>query len=106
MIIKEMVQIPYLNCERMLHIYVPDVKKQEQFPVLYMFDGHNLFYDVDATYGKSWGIKDYLENNASQTLADKINNGVQIEKDGKTLINKKDLESFMKYASQEAQKTI
>ena len=28
-------------------------------------------------------IKQYLEENASDTLADKINNGVQIEKDGK-----------------------
>ena len=49
-------------------------------------------------------IKAYLEKNASETLADKINNGVQIEKDGKQLINKKDLESFMKYACKEAKK--
>ena len=26
-----------------------------------MFDGHNLFYDHDATYGKSWGIRETLE---------------------------------------------
>ena len=26
-------------------------------PVLYMFDGHNVFFDEDATYGKSWGMK-------------------------------------------------
>ncbi|MFR9255505.1 MAG: hypothetical protein ACLVJ6_08395 [Merdibacter sp.] len=26
-----------------------------------MFDGHNLFVDEEATYGKSWGLKDYLE---------------------------------------------
>lgn len=26
-----------------------------------MFDGHNVFFDSDATYGKSWGMKDYLE---------------------------------------------
>ena len=32
-------------------------------------------------------IKLYLEENVSQTLADKINNGVSIEKDGKPLIN-------------------
>ena len=47
-------------------------------------------------------IKEYLENNASDVLADKINNGVRIEKDGKTLINKKDLDGFMKYAYEEA----
>lgn len=50
-------------------------------------------------------ILTYLQENASQTLADKINNGVKIIKDGKTLINKKDLKSFMSYASSEAKKT-
>lgn len=49
-------------------------------------------------------IKKYLEENASETLADKINNGVRIEKDGKTLINKKTLDGFMKYATDEARK--
>jgi predicted alpha/beta superfamily hydrolase len=29
---------------------------------MYFFDGHNLFSDEDATYGKSWGLKDFLEN--------------------------------------------
>ena len=28
---------------------------------MYFFDGHNLFFDEDATYGKSWGLKDFLE---------------------------------------------
>ncbi|MBO5908872.1 MAG: hypothetical protein J6Q67_03700 [Clostridia bacterium] len=49
-------------------------------------------------------IKTYLEENASEILADKINNGVEVEKDGKTLINKKTLSGFMKYASGEAKK--
>ena len=49
-------------------------------------------------------VKAYLEENASEVLAGKINNGVRIEKDGKTLINKKTLDGFMKYASSEARK--
>ena len=49
-------------------------------------------------------VKQYLEENASEILADKINNGVAIEKDGKTLINRKSLEGFMKYATEEARK--
>ncbi len=49
-------------------------------------------------------VKQYLENNASQTLAEKINNGTPLEKDGKILTNKKTLDSFMKYASDEARK--
>ena len=39
-------------------------------------------------------IKQYLEEHVSEVLADKINNGVQIEKDNKQLINKKDLSGF------------
>ena len=49
-------------------------------------------------------ILEYLQNNASETLADKINNGTPFEKDGKQLINKKTLDDFMKYACDEARK--
>ena len=49
-------------------------------------------------------VKEYLENNASAALTEKINNGTVIEKDGKTLKNKKTLDGFMKYASDEARK--
>lgn len=61
MLIKEEILIPYLKKKRMLHIFLPDNrKKDERFPVFYMFDGHNLFLDEDATYGKSWGLLDYF----------------------------------------------
>lgn len=49
-------------------------------------------------------IKVYLENNVSEILADKINNGVQITKNEKILTNKKTLSGFMKHASEEARK--
>ena len=49
-------------------------------------------------------VKAFLEQNASDTLADKINNGAIILKDGHTLVNRKTLDGFMSYASQEAQK--
>ena len=49
-------------------------------------------------------VKAYLEENASATLAEKINNGTPFEKDGKTFISKKTLDGFMKYASGEAKK--
>ena len=49
-------------------------------------------------------ILEYLQNNASETLAEKINNGTPFEKDGKPLINKKTLAGFMKYACDEARK--
>ncbi len=47
--------------KRKVYVYVPDM--EGNFPVLYMFDGHNLFNDDEATYGKSWGMKDYLDAN-------------------------------------------
>ena len=47
-------------------------------------------------------IKDYLEQNVSAVLAEKINNGVKIEKDGKPFINKKTLSQFWAYASKKA----
>lgn len=46
----------------------------------------------------------YLQENASNVLTEKINNGTPIEKDGKTLINKKTLDGFMKFACEEARK--
>ena len=47
-------------------------------------------------------ILNYLQNNASENLADKINNGTPFEKDGNPLLNKKTLSGFMKYACDEA----
>ena len=49
-------------------------------------------------------ILEYLQNNVSESLADKVNNGTPFEKDGKRLINKKALSDFMKYACDEARK--
>lgn len=46
----------------------------------------------------------YLQENASETLAEKINNGTPFEKDRKPLTNLKTLSGFMKYACEEARK--
>lgn len=50
--------------ERKAYLYLPDRYEREpgrRYPVLYMFDGHNVFFDLDATYGKSWGLGEYLD---------------------------------------------
>ena len=60
--------------------------------------------NLKATTKPQEVIKAFLEQNASDVLADKINNGVLIHQDGKTLINKKTLDGFMDYATSEAQK--
>ena len=48
---------------RPLHIYLPDdyEETEQRYPVTYFFDGHNLFFDSDATYGKCWGLKEYMD---------------------------------------------
>ena len=48
---------------RPLHIWLPDSydHSEERYPVMYFFDGHNLSLNEDATYGKSWGLKEFLE---------------------------------------------
>jgi len=51
-------------------------------------------------------LKDYLEHNASEVLADKINNGVRVIKDNKQLISRKDLKTFMDYACKQAQEKV
>lgn len=60
------VTIPALtgDAERRAYIYLPDFLQTDpnlRLPVLYMFDGHNLFFDEEATYGKSWGMLEYME---------------------------------------------
>lgn len=49
---------------RRAYVYLPesyDYDPSKRYPVLYMFDGHNLFFDSHATYGKSWGMKEYMD---------------------------------------------
>ena len=60
--------------------------------------------NLEATSREHEIVKAYLEDNASETLAEKINNGTPIEKDGKQLINRKTLDGFMLYACAEARK--
>ena len=47
---------------RTLHIWLPREYDwtDERYPVMYFFDGHNMFFDQDATYGKSWGFYEFL----------------------------------------------
>lgn len=56
---------------RRAYVYVPDWvagATDTRLPVLYMFDGHNLFDDNEATYGKSWGLLRYLEETGAPLI--------------------------------------
>ena len=60
--------------------------------------------NLTATTTEEKVLKEYLEQTVSEVLAEKINNGVPVEKDGKKLVSRKTLASFMKYATDEARK--
>ncbi len=60
--------------------------------------------NLEAQGTEQQAVLSYLQENVSEVLADKINNGVFILKDGKRLLNKKDLNGFMRYACDEARK--
>lgn len=67
------VTIPELTGDepRRAYIYLPESYLHEpdrRYPVLYMFDGHNVFFDEDATYGKSWGMGEYMEYSETELI--------------------------------------
>lgn len=55
---------PLSQKDRKIFIYLPNSyqKSRKKYPVLYMFDGQNIFFDYYATYGKSWNMKEILDN--------------------------------------------
>ena len=63
MVIKDTIWYAPAAEPRGLHIYLPDNydSTDERYPVTYFWDGHNLFYDSDATFGKSWGLREFLD---------------------------------------------
>ena len=64
MIIQRNMYYPPAGADRRLHIWLPDnyYDTDERYPVMYFFDGHNLFYDSDATYGKCWGLREFMDH--------------------------------------------
>ncbi len=50
--------------ERNVYVHLPEnyYETEERYPVMYMYDGHNLFEDRTATYGKSWGLEEFLNS--------------------------------------------
>lgn len=73
MVKKWNVTIPKLTGheERRAYLYLPASYRyhvEKRYPVLYMFDGHNVFFDEDATYGKCWGMKEYMDYTRTQMI--------------------------------------
>lgn len=87
------ITIPELTGDetRRAYVYLPEsyVKAQEdknveprRYPVLYMFDGHNVFYDDHATYGKSWGMKEFMDETKTELIivAVECNHGMHYDR--------------------------
>ncbi len=73
MVIKWNITIPKLSgdAQRRVYVYLPssyDTEPDWRYPVMYMFDGHNVFFDEDATYGKSWGMNRYMEESGKELI--------------------------------------
>lgn len=73
MVTKWEITIPELTGTetRNVYLYLPEsyaYDLEKRYPVLYMFDGHNVFFDSDATYGKSWGMKEYMDYTNTQMI--------------------------------------
>ncbi len=73
MVKKWNVMIPKLSGDkpRRAYLYLPESYEKEpekRYPVMYMFDGHNVFFDEDATFGKSWNMAKYLEDTKKELI--------------------------------------
>lgn len=59
------------DLKRRAYLYLPksyDEDPDARFPVLYMFDGQNVFLDSDASFGRSWRMLDYLEETGAPVI--------------------------------------
>ena len=73
MILKWDITIPRLSGDqtRRAYVYLPesyDEDPERRYPVMYFFDGHNVFFDEDATFGTSWGMDAYMESSGKKLI--------------------------------------
>ena len=75
-------EIPQLNRTRKVWVYLPDgyeKKGEKRYPVIYMHDGQNLFYDELTAYGAAWHVDKALDEIYAQTGNACIVVGVECE---------------------------
>ena len=76
------IEIPQLNRSRKVWVYLPDgydEKAGKRYPVIYMHDGQNLFYDELTAYGTAWHVDKALDEIYVQTGNACIVVGVECE---------------------------
>lgn len=76
-ILSENFEIPQLNRERRIWIYLPPsyTTTNKKFPVLYLHDGQNLF-DKATSYAGEWGIDETLNSLSKEGYAQSIVVGI------------------------------
>lgn len=64
MITYHQLEFPAIGENRTVRVYLPNNYETQDtsYPVMYFFDGHNLFFDQEATYGESWQLKEFLDH--------------------------------------------
>jgi len=72
-------KIPELSGRRprRIHLYLPeayDTDPEARFPVLYMFDGQNVFQDETAAFGKSWNMLQYMDDTKTPLIIVAVEN--------------------------------
>lgn len=70
MIERFVLPISTLKRDRQVVIYVPDHYEEsvERYPVLYINDGENAFFDETSFGGKSWGFLDYVTSSQMKVI--------------------------------------
>lgn len=74
-----------LNRKRTVRVYLPRNYSQEgkSYPVLYMHDGQNIFFDEEAIRGVSLGMEEYIDGSG----LDIIVVGIDLNSEGEERIN-------------------
>ena len=73
MLLKWNVTIPKLSgsAPRRAYVWLPDdyeEQPEKRYGVLYMFDGHNIFRDEYAAFGKSWNMENYMRTTGKDLI--------------------------------------
>lgn len=70
MVMTEWVHMSQLDRDREILIYLPDdyAETGKRYPVLYIHDGQNAFFDDMAYGGTSWGFLDYVQQTGLELI--------------------------------------
>ena len=70
MLITNWIHMDELNRDREIYIWLPDDYESsgKRYPVMYINDGQNAFFDDRSYSGVSWGFLDYAQQNGREVI--------------------------------------